>query len=78
MKEIDGMSDQDASLMCELAHKHLFEYLLLNIGIQGRYGVIHQHYGSVRVYSSGKADPSFLSTRKVDAFLSYLGHIPCG
>ena len=62
VQKIDGMSNKYASLLCELAHKDLFENFLLDIGIQGRYWIVHQHYGSVRVDGACQADPSLLAS----------------
>lgn len=62
MKEVDGMSDQDASLVSEFRLEYLFEDFLLDVGIQGRYWVIHEHDGPVRVHSSSETYSSFLTT----------------
>ena len=75
MKEVDSMSDQDASLVSEFRLEYLFEDFLLDVGIEGRYGIIHEHDGPVRVHSSSETNSSFLTTGQVDTFFTNFGHV---
>lgn len=75
MKEVDCMSNQDTSLVSEFAHEYLFEDFLLDIGIEGRYGVIHQHDGPVRVHSSCETYSCFLTSGQIDTFFTNFCHV---
>lgn len=75
MQKIDGMSDQDSSFLLTQAFYNFFINSFSNMGIQGRNGVVHQYNISVRVDSSSKANPGFLTTAQVDAFFTDFRHV---
>jgi hypothetical protein len=76
VQKVHGMSDENACFVLELLQKHIFEDLLLHIGVESRYGVVHQHDRPVAVDSPGEAHSGLLAPTEVDTFLSNLCQVP--
>jgi hypothetical protein len=64
------MSHKNPGLVLEPLHEDLFKNLLLDICVQSRNGVVHEHNLPIGIYSSGKTHSSFLPSREVNPLLS--------
>ena len=70
MQKINGMSDQKPSLILQFIQKDILKYILLDIRIKRRYGVIHKNQIFLRVNSSSQPNSSFLSSTKIDSLFT--------